>query len=448
VKRRLAIVGAGASGALLATQLLRQAQGPLEVLLYERSGVFGQGVAYSTNEPAHLLNVPAAKMSGFPDDPEHFLRWARDREPGTKAGSFVARRTYGQYLSELLVDAEARARPRVRLIRIPEEVADLVPALGGRSLRVVTHTQELTVDAVVLALGHAAPADLPVPDGGLYASNRYRRSPWVSGALDGVPARAPVLLLGTGLTFVDVVLSLVKAGHTGTVYALSRRGLLPRQHLTGSEAVSLDVPERASLRQLLRAVRRRAETGAVDARAVVDGLRPLTQTLWQGFSLEERRRFLRHLRAHWDVHRHRMAEEIGTQIRSLSAEGRLRIFKGRLRSFSLRPDGVDVHLAGSKEPLLVSTVVNCTGPTGVGATPASLVRRLLEQGLVSLGPLGLGPRVDLSGRALPSEGPLCSPLYLIGPLRKELLWESVAIPEIRVQASDLAGHLLAQLEEK
>ncbi|HWY24061.1 MAG TPA: hypothetical protein VNX47_04035, partial [Nevskia sp.] len=59
--------------------------------------------------------------------------------------------------------------------------------------------------------------------------------------------------------------------------------------------------------------------------------------------------------------------------------------------------------------------------------------------------LGLGLLTDAQGALLDRDGQASTWLYTLGPARKGQLWETTAVPEIRVQAQALARRLL-QLE--
>jgi uncharacterized NAD(P)/FAD-binding protein YdhS len=227
--RRVAVVGAGAAGALTAVQLMRRAEQAgrgLGIWLIDPAAHTGRGVAYGTSDPRHLLNVPAARMSAFPDDPGHFLRWLAGRHPHATPGDFVPRKEYGRYLSDL-VEQTARGSRHARLHRVRERVVDVRDRSTGPVLR-LAGGGELRVDAAVLALGSLGP-DHSWAGPVLRASERFVADPWAPGALDGVAAEEDVLLVGTGLTMVDVAVTLARPGRV--LHAVSRHGLLPQEHL-------------------------------------------------------------------------------------------------------------------------------------------------------------------------------------------------------------------------
>src|SRR4051812_12829712 len=92
----VAIVGAGASGTLTAVALARAAPHVRVVLVDDRS--HGVGVAYSTSDEQHRLNVPACGMSALADDGAHFVRWLAASGYDAGERDFVPRAWYGRYL--------------------------------------------------------------------------------------------------------------------------------------------------------------------------------------------------------------------------------------------------------------------------------------------------------------------------------------------------------------
>jgi uncharacterized NAD(P)/FAD-binding protein YdhS len=424
----------------------------VRVALLEREARAGPGLAYSTSHSSHLLNVPVERMSAFPEDPEHFLRWMRRVEPGTAPGDFVPRQRYGQYLEWLLRECRRSAAPGVVLELLRGEAVGL--SQEGDTVRVaLAQGPSLEARGVVLALGNAQPADLPVEDGGLFASPKYVRSPWARGALEGIEPHHSVLLVGTGLTMVDTVLSLAERNHEGRIHALSRHGLLPQVHRPGVRASPPpEFSEPRSLRSLFQTLRRDIEglPEGADWRSVVDGLRPVTASLWRGLPVPAQRRFLRHARTLWDVHRHRMAPSVADMLEQLRRAGVLHLHAGRLRGFQLLDEGWVEARARPRGVVFeasfrVQHVINCTGPDCSLERGHPLLRALLESGLARRDALGLGLATDERGALLDAEGRASEVLSTLGPLRRGELWESTAVPEIRAQASELAQRLLRGL---
>jgi uncharacterized NAD(P)/FAD-binding protein YdhS len=265
-----------------------------------------------------------------------------------------------------------------------------------------------------------------------------------------------VLLVGTGLTMVDTVLSLAERNHEGRIHALSRHGLLPHVHRPGvAVGRSVEFPQPLRIRAILRALRREARSAreVADWRGVVDALRPRTASLWRDLPEPERRRFLRHLRSFWDVHRHRMAPGVYETLEQLQRAGLLRVHAARVRSFRLMDGGwVEARVRprglAREVTFRVQHVINCTGPDASIARGHPLLRGLLEAGLVRADALGLGLATDADGALLDAEGRASGVLFTLGPLRRGDLWESTAIPEIRVQALALARRLLERLASR
>ncbi len=440
----VAVVGGGAAGTLLVLQLAKRAPS-LRVALIDGSGLFARGVAYSTPDPAHLLNVPAGGMSADPEQPSEFARWLRDRALPFGPDDFAPRRLYGEYLQSLLVEAQrAQGLERLRLLR-GEVRAVRPPREGGAQLSFNDGREgSPSARAVVLATGNAKPARARVPDGGLQSgSEAWLPSPWDWERVAAIPRDADVFLLGTGLTAVDVVLTLRRLGHRGRIHALSRHGRLPQPHAeVRAEPVGLEPPpslEAPSLRALLSRVRAAGE--GRDWRAVVDGLRPFTVPLWQALSDDERRRFLRHLRSLWEIHRHRMAPAVAWEVERAREEGQLVIHRGRLERFT-RAEGWCAwwRHGGESHRARFEVGVNCTGPAAPGGEDDPLGRALFAEGLVQRDRFGLGLKTE-GGALVDAAGRRSSWLFGLGPVLRGERWESTAVPELRVQAQSLAESL-------
>jgi len=428
------ILGGGASGTLTAVALAALPDvGPLT--LVDRGGAFARGIAYSTQEPGHLLNVPAGRMSAIPDQPSHLLEWLAARGATPDPEAFLQRRLYGAYLGELLGATGSRGKRVVdRAVALSSDGAGLrVDLAGGSALR---------ARAAVLALGNFPP-ELP-PGWSALPPRLAWRTPWASPE-DWPPPEAEVLLLGSGLTAVDVVLSLGARGHRGRIHLLSRRGLLPATHPPRMLAAVPVGPRPQRLRALLRMFREAAERE--DFRAVLDTLRPELAALWRGLTHPEQRRFLRHLRPWFDVVRHRIPPEVGACIAALEAEGRLVRHTGRVVSIAEQDGRVALRYrprgARTLAVLAVDVAVPTTGPVmDVRALDDPLVQSLLASGQARPGPHGLGFATADDGAVL---GPLRDRLWTLGGLRRGELWESTAIPEIRVQAREVAETLAGRL---
>ncbi len=472
------IIGGGFSGTMLAVHLLRNSSS-LSVAIVDRGALPGRGLAYSSPHRFHLLNVPAGGMSAWPDAPDDFLRWARTHyDTAVQARSFPPRSVYGAYVASLLETTMSECG-RERLQWIQDEAVSLHRRKGKLGVQVKVGA-ELLARAVVLATGNFPPANPRMP--GLNASTKlYFQFPWASDALENLPPDGSVLLVGSGLTSVDLIMALRSKGFRGVIHVLSRKGLFPRprRHIREDESWPLFWNETSppTVRGLLRVIRREVQAAAqqgIDWRAVIDSLRPVTQDIWRSLPLEEQKRFLRHARVYWDVHRHRVAPEIGDILADMQAEGQVRLHTGTVIRYSEgRDEGrnlarnlgrnedrnldrnldrghAEIHYWDRErqtgKTVRVHRVINCTGSeTDCRRIDESLFISLFVQGFARPDPLFLGLDVDEHGALTDYKGMSSHPLYAIGPTRKGCLWETTTVPEIRAQAADLGQRLTDML---
>jgi len=429
----VAIIGGGFSGTIVAAQLARRG---IRSALIDGSGRAGKGVAYSTTEPVHLLNVRAEGMSAWAGEPDHFAQ-RFESEGGDRRG-FAQRRLFARYLGEILEEAVASG-------------AEVIAGSACKATRTddgwriaFDDGQLLEADALVLAIGNQEPESLSAFAA---AGERYVRNPWGADARAAVADLAqnhgPALLVGTGLTMVDLVLSLDAAGHRGRIVALSRRGLIPRAHADFEPAPidEADVP--SDLWRLWRWLRRRS--AEVGWRAAVDSLRPYSHALWQGLSSNEQHRFMRHARPWWDVHRHRIAPEVAGIVTRMIAEGRLEIVAGRIATARDADDALEVEYrrrgARSLHSERFAYAFNCTGPLhSMARTRDPLLRSLLDAGQARPDHLGIGLEVDDRSRLVGSDR-----LWALGPLTKGRYWEIIAVPDIREQAAAVADDIAREI---
>jgi len=436
--RTVAIIGGGFSGALFARKLASR-QPAWSILLVEEKGGIGRGVAYGACAPEHLLNVPVNRMEvGLTPT---FADWLAPRRSeladalaesgGRLADAFVPRRLFGEYLEERVASAFGTTGLRcvrgkaVGLTQWPRRLA----LADGRTF---------PIDLAVLATGSLA-ASFPVK---ARRSRRIISDPWIPRVLDDVAADAALLLVGSGLTMVDTVLSLQARGHRGPIEVVSRHGLLPRAHQAGgSWPAFMDTD--ASPREALVAVRaavRAATAKGIPWQRVFDAVRPSVPLLWQGWNLDQRAQFLRHLRTIWDVHRHRMAARNASDIRHLVDRGALRIRAAKVLALDEHKDGVTAILRPKGEKVAsreVDFAINCTGPgTDLRETSDPLLKRLHADGLICPDPLGLGlESEDCAVRDV--QGDLSDWLFALGPLERPAWWETTAVPEINAQIDRL-----------
>lgn len=437
---RVAIVGGGYSGTIQAIELLRRTEST--VTLIERTPRLARGAAYSTRNADHLLNVRAAKMSAFADAPAHFAEWLAKLGRGD-GDSFAERRLYGAYLEELLVEAAHNADGRLEIIH-DEAVA--IERQGDVETITLASGARVEADRVILSIGNLPPSQpLPIPPD--LADGVYIGDPWAGDIAAGLRDGDNVLLIGTGLTAIDAALTLDSAGFKGQIVAVSRRGMVPRAHDRDPGPVPLlDALPGASLADLTGRVRR--EAGRIGWQAAVDRLRPHSQAAWASAPVSARKRFLRHLRPYWDVHRHRIAPEIGERISALQSKGRLTFEAGRL--VRIARDGGHAAIVWRRRgetldrEFTAARIANCTGPRGdVERSGETLMDGLYAAGRIRPDDCRIGIDIDGACNVIGKDGRAQPSLYAIGPMTRGALWEIVAVPDIRGQADRLARQLAA-----
>jgi hydroxyacylglutathione hydrolase len=413
------------------------------VILIDQRPDFGLGLAYSTPSLRHLLNVPAGKVSALPDQPDHLLNWLRkNHDPSATEKTFAPRAVFGRYIQSLL----ASTNP------LEQEIATVLDVRLHDSGAVLTLDNgcELRANLVVLATGNFDPAALPGITKAASDSGLYRHNAWAAETYEGLNPDAPVALIGTGLTGVDVLLRLRELGHRGKIIAVSRHGIFPNRHEDytplSSSAIPLDTPATcvAYLRALHAAIR-----GGAEWRAAIDSLRETTNELWLRLPIEEKKRFRRHLQRRWDVVRHRMAPPIADVIESELRNGTLEIREGHLKAVDASPAGAHITLRTQEdtESFYADRVINCTGPSmNYRRVPSTLLQKLFNRGLVTSGPLGTGFHCSQDGAVIDAGGHASGIIFNLGPGRQGDLIESIAIPEIRQQAVELASVLADRIK--
>jgi len=445
---RLALCGGGASAVLLLTALRSRFRGKIDVIVMEPRAQLGLGLAYSTQCPQHVLNTRAGNMSAN-DNPDDFLQWLRREHPrrplNWTRNDFAPRQLYGQYLQACLREVRAAHNIRFRWLRT---TADSVIAHQNEWEVVPAQGEPVRADVVILATGNeppralgtrAAPQALPF----------ILDDPWDANSKTDIDHDARVLLVGTGLTAIDMVIELLHRGHTGPIYAVSRRGLVPRCHgvvTTTLDGCGMTLP--TSLRELVRHVRSLIESDPRGSiwQNFVNELRSVAPTLWARWSVTERRRFLRHVRPFWDVHRHRLAPPVHARIVRAQKRGQLTILRGRIQQIEPltfeKAVRVKLRQPSGERLLDVAHVINCSGPeTNPRRASNHLLQSLISDLLAQPDPLGLGLAVDQESRVIAADGTAHRTMYALGPLSRGSRWEITALAEIREQASAVARKL-------
>lgn len=451
----IGIIGGGFSGSMVAVHLLRNTISPLHIKLIERRPVVGEGIAYSTNCDCHLLNVPAGRMSAFPDYPDHFWQWLKTQESKKSRkfsqDDFVPRKFYGEYVKSILAEAEAEANTGVSLEKLTDEAISLETSTDRANIR-LSSGRGLEVDRVVLALGNFPPADPPVADSSFYQSRRYLRFLSAPSLLSSLPADEPILIIGSGLTALDAILALDQQGHQGKIYLVSRRGLFPQTLQTTTTYPSWfeSEPLPTTIRSLVRRIRQKIKTAETEGdhwQSIINSLRPHIQLIWQSLAIAEKQRFLRHVKPYWESHRHRVHSAIAQQIEQKVAVGQVHLLAGRIQAYNEDIEGVNVLIrercSNHINNLRVGAVINCTGSEcNYRRLQYPLIENLLSSGLIKPDPLNLGLDVAENGALINAAGEISQLLFTLGSSQKGCLWETTAVAEIRQHAQTL---VLSQL---
>jgi hydroxyacylglutathione hydrolase len=440
LNKTIAIIGGGVSGALTAYHLIRRGA-QAQVMLIDPHTDLGLGLAYSTPSYRHLLNVPAGKISALPDQPNHFLDWLhKNYDASMTEADFAPRAVFGRYIQSLLKTVP-------NLDHLQTAMLDCHVA-GEQATLNLADGRKIVADAVVLATGNFDPAPLRGVAEETVSNGTYCHSAWKQSTYANLSPDAAVALIGSGLTAVDVVLRLRELGHRGQILAITRGGVFPNRHASyeplNEPAVTGAPPAR--VREVLHTVHQAIKAGG-DWRAVIDSLRGRTNELWTSLSLAEQRRFHRHLQRRWDVVRHRMAPQNADQIEAELETGTLILHHASFQAVVASGDAARVQFQtnqGEVKEVAVARVINCTGPDmNYRRVRSPLLNSLFAQGLIVAGPHGSGLWTSEGGGLRDQNGNFSGVLFYVGPGRQGTLIESIAVPELRQQAAELA-ELLAE----
>lgn len=455
---KIAIIGGGASGTLTAINLLKKSRTPLEIYLVEKKKEAAfRGIAYSSNLPYEPLNVPVGKMSVYSDAPDHFFNWLKEnKQPGfgteiTKE-SFISRRWYGDYLSYCIKEVVSKTKQHSFHL-INNEVSDIQYSVPyGYGYRVIfANGETLSTDYLVFATGNEAPADVFNTHDSALLNGNYKTDAWTSDPSVYVKPDKVVLVVGTGLTMVDNVVSLHLKNHTGKIYCFSRHGYLPLTHdeVRGYNLeFSHNSPELSNILLDLRKNIGVANSRNISWQSVFDAMRECTPQIWRSLSTDSKRIFLRRLRQFWEIHRHRMPGVSAGIIDNMRKEGKLEIIAGTIKGLSVSNGSVLINYiprdTKTEKLLTVDHIINCTGPSGdYTKTNNTLIKNLLLKGLMKQDELKLGIDTGPNGEIIKSDGTILQNAVAIGPLRKATEWETTAIHEIRAQAEAAGAQISA-----
>ena len=448
----ITIVGGGFSGAAVAIHLLDLMPEGVRVTLLEPRAVPGAGVAYSTAEPSHRINVPASRMQLAGEEEGAFDRWYRsqpafadDPQAWREDGSLYPQRgQFGRYVSQRF--AEAVRVSAGRLVHLREQ------ALTFDESGITTESgRRLHSDLLILAVSHPPPA-LPRLAAPFHDHPALIANPWRADSLTAIAPDARVAVMGTGLTMADCIATLSRLVHRGPITAFSRHGLLSRGNISSAAAQWPGEYRHGTLRQRLRQVRsdvRRAAEQGLPWQVVLDAVRHQGQSIWQALTFADRQRFLRHLRRYWDVHRYRIAPQIAEVLEQRQREGSLQVLAARLTALEGDSRTLSLTLApraGERIALTVDHLILTTGPAHGGLIDSQpLLRELARRGLIRADKLGLGLDVDAHSRAIGRDERAIPNLLISGPAARGYFGELMGLPQVADHAAAVAAEALQAL---
>lgn len=437
----IAIVGGGMSGTLTVLNLIKQSKSPLKIIWLDAKNQFCKGLAYSTSEEQHLLNVRANNMSLFVDEPTHFVDWLKQTDSRFSSSDFVPRKLFGEYVQHTF-DVLQKTNSFVSIIQLAEEVIDIKK--NDAEFEVKT-TQTYKVQKLVLAFGNFLPAHPRTISKEFIASENYFQNAFQSTIIQRAITKKNITIIGSGLTMIDVLISLHHYSYTGKINIISPHAYIPQAHIENplpSVKPFIEESKTYGLLELLSLVNqqlKKAKKEGLNPHSVIDVMRPHLQFIWMNFTLNEKQQFLNHLRHKWGVARHRAPGQSMAVFKQLQSSGRITLIKGRIIDIKSIESEFEIHYTDSKiNQQIINTefIINCTGPeSNYLQIPSLLVQNLLKNQFFVPDSLNYGLNADKNGKISPN-------VYTLGPPLKGILWESTAVPEIRLQAKELAAKII------
>jgi len=451
----LVIVGGGAAGLILLANTFEKATSPLSIAMINTGYPTGKGIAYSTKNSNHLLNVRVSRMSAFTSDANHFTNWIlskpeyRDYHHENLGERFVARKIYGEYLEDLYQSLVKSENKNIQFDLIIDEVIDIKKTDNGFDIKLKNH-ESIDGKKVVLCTGNQPPISLPGISN-LKSSNKVFINPWDDRAVENIDPNQPVFIVGAGLTMVDTVVSLIDQGFKNKIIVVSKHGAIPMAHPV--TRVSVPHPEKAPASDIheiyseLKSKIRSAIDHTEWHEPVLEAVRPFTQKIWQELPIEQKNRFLRHINHRWAKLRHRLPHKVHDFIQSLIDSNQIELYAGKLED--VQDNGTDLTIrffdksTESSSTIKAQRIINCIGPEGdFHKVENPLLKNMLASGLIAKDPLSLGFNATGKGEIINKDGEVVPNLFTIGSGLRGILWESTAIPELRVQAHEMANKVL------
>lgn len=437
----IAIVGGGISGTLTVLNCIKQSQSPLKIIWFDANNQFCKGLAYSSSEELHLLNVRANNMSLFVDEPNHFVDWLKYLHPHFSDLDFVPRKIFGEYI-QYTYDKLKNANSLVSIIQVIEEVIDIKK--NSNEFEVIT-TQTYQVQKLVLAFGNFLPAHPRSISQEFIDSENYFQNAFHSNLVKQIASKKHLTIIGSGLTMIDVVMSLYHHHFSGKITIISPHAYIPESHhqnpLPGIKPF-IEEKKTYSLLALLSLVNQQlkeAKKYALNLHSVIDVMRPHLQFIWLNFTLSEKQQFLRHLRHKWGVARHRAPNQSMAIFKQLQSSGVINLVKGKIADIKTIENTFEIHYINSninQNFIKTEFIINCTGPqSNYLQIPSILVQNLIKNQILMPDSINYGLKSDENGK-------IAANIFTLGPPLKGILWESTAVPEIRLQAKELATKII------
>lgn len=465
---RICIIGDGFAAAVGVLRLLRTVPGKFDVTVVGPAETIGRGIAYATPLREHLVNGLAKTFGVVPEQPDHLSAWVEARVaalgwtpplgvPPTE--TFVPRQLYGTYVQETLAQELHRNADHVNLAHLRQRAVDLIRD-GEGYLVSLANGQKVVADIVVLATGLVPkpPVRIMRDDGQVQPyPKRLLRDPWNPDAWRPLATAREVLIIGSGLTALDFMLSAEAAGFRGRYTLLSRRGLLVQERADvpawprGLDPKQLPADLHGLLREVRR-IRREIHAQGGHPQQIVSTLRPHLPALWRAASLRDKQRFIRRLRPFWEISLHRAAPVSGQRLAALQEHQRVQQKVGSLLELRDTQQGrvaVQWRPRGATQATSfdVDWVVDAHGYEFDWARiDDPLVCKLLKNGLVRPHATGFGidAKAD-TGQLTDVHGKLQTSLLAIGHPLRGVNWESNSIGEQVLQASSAANAIAVLL---
>ena len=442
---------------MVAVHLLNNHDVPLSIILINSGYPLSKGLAYSSYSHKHLLNVRAKNMSAFPERPNHFVDWIKQHEnfrvidQVTLPDMFLPRNIYGQYLKDIFENAIRKKPENVSISFVHDEAIDL-EIKNEQAQIYFSVSPSITADKIILATGNHLPANPVIENQSFYSSKNYFANPWLHEAVNHPDTDKEILIIGNGLTMADVVIGLKEKNHQGKIYALSINGfdIVPHRAAQPYTKLFEELKPPYRLEKLLKLFSKHIHEYGAQGTEIIQSLRPLLQQIWLSWTVEEKRWFINHIRHLWEVSRHRLPMQIHEQIQQLIIDDKLEIIAGRICDITEDSTGITVRFRRKRDQkeysIKVGRVINCTGPvTDITRMEREFFKNLLLRRLIRPDVLKLGVDATQEGAVINADGITSENIYTLGSNLKGILWESTAVPELGLQAKNLADKLIKQV---